>query len=113
MLPMTSVAAIVSPIARPSPSITAPTSPALLCGQTAAEIISQRVAPSASAASLSVVGVVSITSRDSDVMIGVIMMARMIPAVAYEPCRPSAGPITRSPHRPNTTDGTTASRSIV
>ena len=78
---MTSATAIVSPIARPRPSITAPTRPPLLCGSTAPLIISHRVAPSASAASFSLGGVVSITSRASDVMIGVIMIARMMPAV--------------------------------
>ena len=45
--PITSAAAIVSPIARPSPSMTAPTTPPLLCGQTAPVIISSLVAPSA------------------------------------------------------------------
>src|ERR1051326_8074297 len=101
-----------SPLARPSPSITAPTSPPLLCGSTEARIISQRVAPSASAASFSDGGVVSMTSRDSDVMIGVIMIARMIPAVRNERPSPKCCDSTSTPHRPNTTDGTTASRSI-
>jgi len=45
--PMTSAAAMVSPIARPSPSMIALTMPALLCGKTAARTISQRVEPSA------------------------------------------------------------------
>ena len=103
---------MVSPIARPSPSITAPTRPPALWGSTAALIISQRVAPSASAPSLSPGGVVSITSRDSEVMIGMIMIARMIPAVRNDRPRSKSCDSTSTPHRPNTTDGTPASRSI-
>ncbi len=58
-----------------------PTSPPRLCGKIAPRIISQRVAPSAYAASFSESGVVANTSRVRDVMIGVIMIATMIPAV--------------------------------
>jgi len=79
--PITSATAIVSPMARPSPSRTAPTTPPWLCGQTAPVIISHRVAPSAYAPSLSIAGTVAMTSRDSEVTIGVIMKARMMPAV--------------------------------
>ena len=61
--------------------MTAPMMPPAECGMTAPVIISQRVAPSASAPSRSVSGVVSITSRAIEDMIGVIMTARMIPAV--------------------------------
>ena len=43
--PITSATAIVSPIARPRPSITAPTSPLRTRGNTATRSISQRVAP--------------------------------------------------------------------
>ena len=82
--PITRAAAIVSPIARPRPTRIAPTTPAWLCGQTAPRIISQRVAPSAYAPSLSMAGTVAMTSRDSEVMIGVIMMARMSPQVKNE-----------------------------
>ena len=82
--PITSATAIVSPIARPSPSSTAPTTPPWLCGQTAPRIISRRVAPSAYAPSLSMAGTVAMTSRDSEVTIGVIMKARMMPAVKNE-----------------------------
>ena len=81
---ITSAAAIVSPIARPRPSSTAPTTPAWLCGHTAPRIISHRVTPSAYAPSLSIVGTVAMTSRDSEVTIGVIMMARMRPVVKNE-----------------------------
>ena len=79
--PMTRATAIVSPMARPRPSMTAPTSPPRLWGKTAPRIIShgwrrgRRPPPSGHA------GTVSNTSRLIDVMIGVIMMARMIPAV--------------------------------
>ena len=56
LLPMTSATAIVSPIARPSPSITAPTRPLRTRGNTATRSISHRVAPIASAAFLSSCG---------------------------------------------------------
>ena len=82
--PMTRATAMVSPMARPRPSITAPTRPPLEWGSTAPRIISQRVAPRARAASRSPGGVVSMTSRESEVMIGMIMMARMRPAVMKE-----------------------------
>ena len=109
---MTSAAAMVSPIARPRPSITAPTSPPALWGRTVSVIISQRVVPIASAPSLSPGGVVSMTSRDSEVMIGMIMIARMMPAVRNERPRSKCCESTRTPHRPNTTDGTPARRSM-
>ena len=48
---MTIVTAIVSPSARPSPRIMPPMMPERAYGSTASQIISQRVAPSASAAS--------------------------------------------------------------
>ena len=78
---MTSAMAIVSPIARPRPIMVPATIPLRLCGNTAPRIISHRVAPSASAASFCEAGTVANTSRVIDVMIGVIMMATMIPAV--------------------------------
>ena len=79
--PTTNATAIVSPIARPSPMSTAPTIPPLLCGNTEPRIISQRVAPSATAASFWEVGTVANTSRVIEVMIGVIISATMTPAV--------------------------------
>ena len=79
--PMTRAMAIVSPIARPSPIIVPATIPLRLCGNTAPRIISQRVAPRASAASFCAGGTVANTSRVIEVMIGVIMMATTIPAV--------------------------------
>ena len=77
---MTSVTAIVSPIARPRPSIEAPTIPEREYGSTAMRIISQRVAPSASDASLSSAGTVAMTSREIALTIGRIMIARISPA---------------------------------
>ena len=79
--PMSNATAMVSPIARPRPIITAETTPPRLCGNTEPRIISQRVEPRPYAASFSGSGVVANTSRVSEVMIGVIMIATMIPAV--------------------------------
>ena len=137
-LPMSSATAIVSPIARPRPIITADTTPPRLCGNTEPRIISQRVAPNPYAASFSDAGVVAYTSRVIDVTIGVIMMATMIPAVMkLSPVglgsakrvsrigmplvadeiwsyRSASGWVrTASAHRPYTTDGIAASRSTV
>ncbi len=81
LLPMSSATAIVSPIARPRPSIAAPISPLRTRGNTATRNISQRVAPMASAAFLSSCATVTSVSRLSDVMIGVIMTASTSPAV--------------------------------
>ena len=80
-LPISSATAMVSPIARPRPIMTADTMPPRLCGNTEPRIISHRVAPMPYAASFSDAGVVANTSRVNDVMIGVIMIATMIPAV--------------------------------
>ena len=44
-LPISSATAMVSPMARPSPMMTAETTPPRLCGNTDPRIISQRVAP--------------------------------------------------------------------
>ncbi len=49
--PITRATAIVSPTPRPKPMTNAATEPPRLCGNTAPRIISQRVAPIASAAS--------------------------------------------------------------
>ena len=45
---------------------------------------SQRVAPSASAASRCVFGTASSTSRDTDMTYGITMIARMIPAASID-----------------------------
>ena len=136
---MTRAAAIVSPIARPSPSKTPPVNPWRECGNTVDRIISQRVQPSASAASFCPAGVVSKTSRVMTVMIGVIINARIRPQVKRERPDPPPPPLADSrlpmigigcatpaarsnqcwrigasvstPHRPNTTEGTAARRS--
>src|SRR5215469_2101310 len=74
-----SMTAIVSPSARPRPSIEPLMRPGRPYGSTATRIISQRVAPSAHAASMFCGGVRSNTSRLMAVMIGRIMMASTTP----------------------------------
>src|SRR6185312_13336682 len=78
----TRATAMVSPRARPRPSITAEMIPARANGSTAMRIISQRVAPRASAASSWSPGVCRKISRDSEVMIGSTITARTMPAVS-------------------------------
>ena len=75
------VTASVSPSARPRPRIEADTTPLRPNGSTEVRIISQRVAPSASAASTWSRGTCRNTSREIEEMIGRIMIARMMPAV--------------------------------
>ncbi len=125
--------AMVSPSARPRPSITAAMTPGRPYGSTAVRIISHRVAPRASAASSLAVGVCRNTSRESEVMIGSTMIASTREPsrieLPYGPSPPKIGiqpkylfsqtdrsrdrPLRKSrPHRPNTTLGTAASRSI-
>ena len=53
-------------------------------GSTAVMTASQRVAPRASAASRWVFGTASSTSRDTDMMYGRTMIARMIPAASID-----------------------------
>ena len=83
--------------------MTAPTMPPKLCGNTAPRIISHRVAPRASAACLSASGTVAKTSRVIEVMIGMIMIATMMPAVTNaRPLltgSPKSAPITGMPPR--------------
>ena len=81
-LPMTMVTAIVSPSARPRPSMMAPTMPMRELRRTPMRIISQRVAPSASTASRWLLGTAVMMSRVSEEMMGRIMMARMMLAVS-------------------------------
>ena len=79
---MSSATAIVSPIARPETDHHRRRRRRRGCaGTPSPRIISHRVAPMPYAASFSDGGVVANTSRVSDVMIGVIMIATMIPAV--------------------------------
>ena len=70
---------MVSPSARPRPSIEAEMTPGRPKGSTAVRIISHRVAPSARAPSLWAVGVWSKTSRESAVTIGRTMIASTMP----------------------------------
>ena len=81
-LPMTIVTAIVSPSARPRPSMMAPTMPMRELRRTPMRIISQRVAPSARTASRWLFGTAVMMSRVSDEMIGRIMIARIMLAVS-------------------------------
>src|SRR5690606_17199020 len=74
----TMATAMVSPSARPRPSMEAETTPGRPKGSTAVRIISHRVAPSASAASSCSTGVCRNTSRLSAVMIGSTMTASTI-----------------------------------
>ena len=125
--------AIVSPNARPRPSMVAPITPGFPKGRTAVRIISHLVAPSARAASSYSRGVCRKTSRDTDVMIGRIITASTSEAViSVRPVADAlskkgrkprlssshwnsgtrAGANTCRPHIPNTTEGTAASRSI-
>ena len=67
--------AIVSPSARPRPRITAPTIPDCEAFSTTLLIVSHRVAPSPSDASRNAAGTVRMTSRETEVMNGVIMIA--------------------------------------
>ena len=99
---MTSATAIVSPIARPSPNIAAPIRPLRTRGNTATRNISMRVAPIAIAPFLSSWLTVMSASRDSDVMIGMIMIARMSPAVMND--APRAGPPNRELESGNAAD---------
>ena len=78
---MTIVTAIVSPTALPSPSNVAPNNPDLASDKIILDV-SQRVAPSANAASRCAVGIAFRTSREIDVIIGRIMIARINPAAS-------------------------------
>jgi len=73
--PSSSARAIVSPIARPSPRMAAPTMPARAHGSIAVRTISHRVAPRARAASRCSRGTVSSTSRVRAAVIGNTMTA--------------------------------------
>ncbi len=77
-----SATAMVSPMARPRPSIAALMTPGRPNGSTDILIISQRVAPSASAASSCAFGTWRNTSREIAAMIGRIMMASTSAAVS-------------------------------
>jgi hypothetical protein len=76
--------AIVSPSARPRPSIAPEITPERPYGSTAWRIISQRVAPRASEASSCSLGVCRKTSREIAVMIGSTITASTMPTVSVE-----------------------------
>ena len=78
---MTIVTAIVSPIARPRPRMTAPAIPGAPFTNTTM-VVSHFVAPSASAASRCVLGTAASTSRTTAEIIGVIMIAKITPPVS-------------------------------
>src|SRR6266481_5836236 len=101
-LPMTKVTAIVSPSARPRPSMTPPTTPIRVYGRTTCQTTSVLVEPRAYALSLRIAGTVSNTSRMIDETNGSTMIARMNPAVSTP--MPSGGPAKSAPipgSRPN------------
>src|ERR1700728_4622193 len=81
-LPMTKVTAIVSPSARPRPSITPPTTPIRVYGNTILFATSQVVQPMPYAASFRTGGTVEKTSRDIEVTKGRTMIARISEAVS-------------------------------
>ena len=82
----------VSPSARPRPSIAPPMTPERPYGSTAIRIISQRVAPRASAASRCRDGAWGKTSREIALMIGRIITASTRPAVSIVRPVADAGP---------------------
>ena len=89
------VTAIVSPKARPRPSIDPLITADLPKGRTTIRIISQRVAPSARAPSSSLRGVCAKTSRAIAEMIGRIITASTSPAVSMVLPVTDAGPSKR------------------
>ena len=86
------VTAIVSPSARPRPSIAPLITDDLPNGRTVIRIISQRVAPSASAPSWSLRGVCEKTSRATAETIGRIITVRTMPATSIVRPVTEAGP---------------------
>src|SRR5205809_476294 len=79
--PIVIVTAIVSPTARPRPRMTAPKIPARAYLRTATRVVSHRVAPRLNAASRWLSGTARRASRETAEMVGMIMIARMTPAV--------------------------------
>ena len=78
-LPMTIVAAMVSPSARPSAMNAPPTMPGQANGMTTPRIACQRVAPSACAPWRWAIGTARITSNEIAAMYGKIMIAIITP----------------------------------
>ncbi len=79
--------AMVSPSARPSPSIEPPMIPPRPNGSTTVRTMPHRVPPRASAASFSAGGVWAKTSRETEAMIGRTMSDTTIPAMNIEPLK--------------------------
>ena len=109
------VTAMVSPRARPRASIAALITPGRPNGSTAVRIISQRVAPRASAPSLCATGVCANTSRESAVTMGSTMIARTMPMKKIVP--PEMPVLAKSGNQPslswrNSSTGRTASRKV-
>src|SRR2546426_1858004 len=130
--PIVIVTAIVSPTARPRPRMVAPKIPARAYRRTATRVVSHRVAPRLKAASRWLSGTARRASRETAEMVGMIMTARMTPAVnlsvpmgfpwkmGRNPMMPwttgstetrQTAPRTKSAPNPSTTDGTAASSS--
>src|SRR6202043_1117555 len=95
VLPITNVTAIVSPSARPRPSITPPITPVRVNGNTIFHITSQVVQPMPYADSFSRTGVTSNTSRITAAMYGMIMIAKITPAQRMP--MPIGGPLNNAP----------------
>src|SRR5215472_878159 len=79
--PIVIVTAIVSPSARPNERTVAPKIPARAAGRTTFQTVSHQVAPIATLASRSPPGTALMTSREIELRVGRIMMARMIEAI--------------------------------
>ena len=121
-------------MARPRPSITPPTIPDRAYGNATARSIANLVPPSAYAACIRSKGVCAKISREMEVTIGIIMIARTKPAINGERETYGSGNLksgiqpkyfvrsfaqysaepsrTKNPQSPNKTDGNAAIRSI-
>src|SRR3954470_472319 len=131
-LPITCETAIASPSARPSPRITAATTPPRTVGMMTVRTISQRVAPRPMDASSRSSGTPRNSSRQIEVVIGMVMIVSTMIAVktvdstlSWPPLKigiqprkllrngstrcASNGGSTKMPHSPTTTLGTAAS----
>jgi len=91
LLPINMVTAIVSPMARPKPNAIAAKIPEKPASITAVLIVSQGVAPNALTPSRNVVGIDKKTSRQTAVIVGRIMTAKINPAVKIP--IPNGGPL--------------------
>ena len=85
--------------------------PFLAAGNSTRRTISQRLAPSAIAASRYESGTARRASSEIETIIGTAIRAMMMPAVSRL-TPPSSGPMTSRPMKPQTIDGIAASSSI-